>query len=74
MREASGLARIIAPPLHAKPGSTFRLCTQGRLETRHVARRGGAAYKLARKLEWGGVIGPARSRYQGVPCTLTADT
>ncbi len=63
--EPSGLARIIAPPLHAKPGSTFRVCTQGRVEARHVARREKAAYKLARKLEWGGVIGPATTKEDG---------
>lgn len=57
--EPSGLGRIIARAVHAKPGSTFRVCTQGRLETRHVARRETVAYKLARKLDWGGVIGPA---------------
>jgi ribosomal protein RSM22 (predicted rRNA methylase) len=55
--EPSGLARIVAPPLHAKPGSSFRVCTQGRIETRHVARREKASYKLARKLDWGDVIG-----------------
>lgn len=55
--EPSGLARILAPPLHAKPGSSFRVCTQGRIEMRHVARREKASYKLARKLDWGDVIG-----------------
>lgn len=53
----SGLSRIIAPPLHAKPGSTFRLCGPGGLATHHVARRDKASYKLARKLDWGGTIG-----------------
>ena len=62
---ASGGARIIAPPLHAKPGSTFRVCTGGRLEQRHVARRDGAAYKQARKLQWGDVIGPANGKDEG---------
>lgn len=52
-------ARIVAPPLHAKPGITLRLCTQGRLETRHVARRERAAYKKAKKLEWGDLSGRA---------------
>ncbi|MEI7601346.1 MAG: small ribosomal subunit Rsm22 family protein [Aestuariivirga sp.] len=51
-------ARIIAPPQHAKPGVTLRLCTEGRLENRHVARRDGAAYKQVRKLEWGDMISP----------------
>lgn len=63
--EASGLARIIAPPAHAKPGSSFRVCTGGRLEQRHVARRDGAAYKQARKLDWGDVIGPANRKEEG---------
>jgi ribosomal protein RSM22 (predicted rRNA methylase) len=52
-------ARIIAPPAHAKPGSTFRVCTEGRIETHHVARRDKASYKNARKLDWGDVFGPA---------------
>jgi ribosomal protein RSM22 (predicted rRNA methylase) len=55
----SGLGRIVAPPIHAKPGSSFRVCTQGRIETRHVARREKATYKQTRKLDWGGLIGPA---------------
>lgn len=52
-------ARIVAPPLHAKPGVTLRLCTQGRLEERHIARREGAAYKQAKKLDWGDIFDPA---------------
>ena len=55
----AGGARIVAPPQHAKPGITLRLCTQGRLETRHIARREGAAYKQAKKLDWGERLGPA---------------
>jgi ribosomal protein RSM22 (predicted rRNA methylase) len=55
--EPSGRGRIVAPPVHAKPGSSFRVCTQGRIETRHVARREKASYKQARKLDWGDVIG-----------------
>ena len=53
----SGLARVIAPPLHAKAGSSFKLCGSGGIEARHVARRDGAAYKLARKLDWGSLFG-----------------
>lgn len=53
----SNLARIIAPPVHAKPGVSLRLCTEGRIETRHVARRDKASYKLARRLDWGGIMG-----------------
>lgn len=52
-------ARIVAPPQHAKPGITFRLCSQGRLEQRHVARREAAAYKQTRKLDWGDLFDPA---------------
>ena len=55
-------ARILAPPHHAKPGITFRLCTEGRVEERHVARREGAAYKQAKKLEWGDILVPAPNK------------
>ena len=48
-----------APPQHAKPGITLRLCTQGSLAARHVARRDAAAYKQARKLDWGDLWAPA---------------
>jgi ribosomal protein RSM22 (predicted rRNA methylase) len=54
-----GGGRIVAPAQQAKPGISFRLCMQGRLEVRHVARRAGAAYKVARKLEWGDLFDPA---------------
>ena len=57
--EVSGSARIVAPPLHAKSGVTLRLCAHGRIETRDIARRDGAAYKRARKLKWGDLIAPA---------------
>jgi ribosomal protein RSM22 (predicted rRNA methylase) len=56
--EPSGGARILAPPQHGKPGSIFRLCHAGGLETRHVARRDGAAYKRARKRDWGDLMPP----------------
>lgn len=56
--------RIVAPPVHAKPGITLRLCTDGRLEERHVARRAAASYKQARKLDWGDLIGPATMKEQ----------
>ena len=52
-------ARIIAPPQHAKPGITLRLCQDGRTETLTVARRDAAAYKRARKLDWGDLFRPA---------------
>lgn len=52
-------ARIVTPPQHAKPGVALRLCTLGRLETRHIARRDAAAYKKARKYDWGDLVDPA---------------
>lgn len=55
----SGAGRIVAPPQHAKPGVSFRLCADGRLATCHVARRDAAAYKRARKLNWGDSWRPA---------------
>lgn len=55
----TGGARIVAPPQHAKAGITFRLCTQGMLQGRHIARRDGVAYKSAKKMDWGDLIGPA---------------
>ena len=45
--EPCGGGRIIAPPQHAKPGVTFRLCAEGRIENRAIARRQGALYKLS---------------------------
>lgn len=54
----SGGDRIIAPPRHGKPGSAYRLCAQGGIDVRHIARRDGPAYKQARKLDWGDLIGP----------------
>lgn len=62
--EPSGGARIVAPPQQAKPGITFRICTQGRLEARHVARRDATAYKQARKLDWGDRMSPANMKEQ----------
>jgi ribosomal protein RSM22 (predicted rRNA methylase) len=52
-------ARLVAKPHHGKAEIALRLCTQGRLETRHVARRDAAAYKQARKLDWGDRLDPA---------------
>jgi ribosomal protein RSM22 (predicted rRNA methylase) len=63
--EPSGQARIIAPAVHAKPGSSFRVCRAGRIETVTVARREKASYKHARKLDWGDLIGPATGEEQG---------
>lgn len=49
----SGGSRILSPPVEAKPGITYKLCTEHGLEMRHVARRDAAAYKQARKRGWG---------------------
>lgn len=52
----SGSSRILAPPRQAKPGVTFKLCTNQGLEQRHIARRDGARYKQARKRQWGDLL------------------
>ena len=52
-------ARIIAPVQHAKPGLTLRLCEEGGIVQRHIARRDAPAYKQARKLDWGDLLRPA---------------
>lgn len=49
-------ARILAPPVKAKPGLTFKLCTPQGLEWRHIARRAAAAYKAHRKKDWGDLL------------------
>ena len=54
----SGGARIIAPPQHGKPGSSFRLCMEGRIAERLIARREGALYKQAKKMAWGDLMPP----------------
>jgi ribosomal protein RSM22 (predicted rRNA methylase) len=55
----SGGARVLTPPVHAKPGIDLRLCTAAGLVNQHIARRDSAAYKRYRKLDWGDLIGPA---------------
>lgn len=64
MREGapSGGTRIIAPPQHAKPGSTFRLCSEGRIENRLIARRDSELYKQVKKLDWGDLMPPAHQK------------
>lgn len=59
---ASGGGRIIAPPQHHKPGARLRLCAQGRIEERVIARREGAIYKQASKLDWGDLMPPATQK------------
>lgn len=47
-------ARVLAPPQHAKPGVQLKLCPpSGALATRTIPRRDAAAFKVARKLDWG---------------------
>jgi ribosomal protein RSM22 (predicted rRNA methylase) len=46
-------ARVLAPPKAGKPGIDLKLCTEGGLEQRFVARRDKAAHGKARRLDWG---------------------
>jgi ribosomal protein RSM22 (predicted rRNA methylase) len=48
-----GIARIIKPPLEAKPGVTLPLCEASGLRNHFVARRDKEAFRRARKLDWG---------------------
>jgi ribosomal protein RSM22 (predicted rRNA methylase) len=49
---ASG-ARILAPPLEAKPGVTFKLCDGKGLRAQFVASRDKDEYRRVRKRGWG---------------------
>jgi len=49
---ASG-ARILAPPLEAKPGLTFKLCDESGLRAQFVAVRDKDEYRRVRKRGWG---------------------
>jgi ribosomal protein RSM22 (predicted rRNA methylase) len=49
---ASG-ARILAPPLEAKPGLTFKLCNESGLRAQFVASRDKGEYRRVRKRGWG---------------------
>jgi ribosomal protein RSM22 (predicted rRNA methylase) len=46
-------ARILAPPLAAKPGMTFKLCDEAGLRAAFVATRDKDVYRRVRKLGWG---------------------
>jgi len=46
-------ARILAPPLEAKPGLTFKLCDETGLHARFVVARDKDAYRRVRKWGWG---------------------
>jgi ribosomal protein RSM22 (predicted rRNA methylase) len=50
-------ARITAPPLTTKVGTTLRLCAHGGVEQLNVASRDRPAYKLSKKKIWGDVWG-----------------
>jgi len=50
---AHAKARIIKPPLDAKPGITLPLCDTDGLRNEFVARHDKEAYRVARKLGWG---------------------
>jgi ribosomal protein RSM22 (predicted rRNA methylase) len=49
---ASG-ARIVAPPLEAKPGLTFKLCDESGLRAQFVTARDKDEYRRVRKRGWG---------------------
>ncbi len=51
-KAASG-ARILAPPLEAKPGLTFKLCGENGLRAQFVATRDKDEYRRVRKRGWG---------------------
>lgn len=46
-------ARIVKPPVEAKPGITLPLCDTNGLHGEFIARRDKDAFRRARKLEWG---------------------
>ena len=46
-------ARILAPPLEAKPGLTFKLCDETGLRAHFVASRDKEEYRRVRKRGWG---------------------
>ena len=50
---AQGRARILAPPLEAKPGITFKLCDASGLRAQFVASRDRDEYRRVRKRDWG---------------------
>ena len=51
-QKAAAGARILAPPLEAKPGLTFKLCDETGLRAQFVAARDKDAYRRVRKLGW----------------------
>ena len=51
--KVSAGARILAPPLEAKPGLTFKLCDENGLRARFIASRDKGEYRRVRKRGWG---------------------
>jgi ribosomal protein RSM22 (predicted rRNA methylase) len=51
-----GTARIIKPPVEAKPGVTLPLCEASGLRNQFVARRDKETFRRARKLDWGDLL------------------
>ena len=51
-KKTSG-ARVIKPPFETKPGVTLPLCDENGLRDQFIASRDKAAYRAARKREWG---------------------
>jgi ribosomal protein RSM22 (predicted rRNA methylase) len=51
--KVSAGARILAPPLEAKPGLTFKLCDEAGLRAQFVAARDKDQYRRVRKRGWG---------------------
>ncbi|MES2255765.1 MAG: small ribosomal subunit Rsm22 family protein [Pseudomonadota bacterium] len=49
----SASARVIKPPVDAKPGITLPLCEAGGLRNAFIAKREKEAFRVARKKEWG---------------------
>jgi ribosomal protein RSM22 (predicted rRNA methylase) len=52
-KKAASGARILAPPLEAKPGRTFKLCDETGLRAQFVATRDKNEYRRVRKRCWG---------------------
>ena len=49
-------SRILAPPVETKAEINLKLCAENGLTRQSIARRDRAAYKRARKLEWGDLL------------------
>jgi ribosomal protein RSM22 (predicted rRNA methylase) len=49
-------ARVIAPPVHTKPGIDLKLCHDGKITSQHIASRAKATYKALKKTQWGDLV------------------